>query len=241
MRWRMLALLWVPVMLPAFAAQGASTPVYPERNLLQVGGDAEVAAENDSLRLLAAVVTEHKLAEEAASANAKISENVLKAFRDLKVANLKLKTEQYQVQPRYDHEARPPRIAGYRVQNTVSAVFEGEEAEKLADTATRLADAALAAGANNIQQVSFYVHDREKHEQEALRKATQSALERARVLAKAAGVRLKRIAFLSSDASAPQAVPMLRAAAMSERGAPPPFEAGESKFSAHVTLAYEIE
>ena len=231
------------LMMAVLPVEGRAAPAAADtvRNLLEVQDQAETRAPNDSLRLLAAVVTEHKESGRAVAENARLSRDVLEALRGLKGEGLKLQTEQYRIQPRYDHKARPPRIAGYRVHNTVSATLEGMETARLAEAASQLADAAVQAGANNIQGVSFYVRDREAHEQSALREATRKAMARARVLAEAAGVRLKRIAYLDADAPASPGVNRVRGAAMAERGAPPPFETGESVFQARVTLRYEIE
>jgi uncharacterized protein YggE len=62
-------------------------------------------------------------------------------------------------------------------------------------------------------------------------------------LAEAAGVKLKRIAAISSQPGQPMPVRMMdRGLAMAaEAAAPPPIESGESVIRAQVQISYEIE
>ena len=81
-------------------------------------------------------------------------------------------------------------------------------------------------------------------DKEALTLATQAAIKRAETIASAAGVKLKRIASLSTQ---PMHIPptpqRFMAAEMDSKAAAgaPPIEIGESQIRFQVTVAYEIE
>ncbi len=211
---------------------------------LTTDGTAEVSAENDSFRLALGVVSEAATAERAAADNAARSKDVLNAVQGLRIKDLKLKTTRYQVQPKWDYEQKPHQIRGYTVQIRVEAVLEGVEAAKLTAAVPKLIQAALAKGANAVDELTFYRRDRDELEQQALAQATAQALAKARVLARAAGVRLKRVASLSSQPAEPMPVfAAMRGMAFgaAEKQTAPPVEAGESKVGARVTLVHEIE
>ncbi|MGB6011472.1 MAG: SIMPL domain-containing protein, partial [Desulfobacterales bacterium] len=78
---------------------------------------------------------------------------------------------------------------------------------------------------------------------DALKLATREAMDRARTLAEAAGVKLKRVVSLSTQPiQIPPRPQMLRAAEMkTEAAAAPPMEIGESQIRVTVSIAYEIE
>lgn len=215
-----------------------------KRNLLLAEGSAEVSAENDSGMIWATVVTENKSLERAGSENAARTKKVMAAVQGLKIKNLKLETTRFQVSPVREHSGRVRDIIGYRVSNSVQVTLEGVAAEKLALQVSELIGAALESGANSIGNVRFYLKNKDEVEKQALSQATKKAMAQAKVMAQAAGVKLKRIARLSSQ---PQHVPQargafrgagleLKAAAMA-----PPVEVGESTVRAQVSVAYEIE
>jgi uncharacterized protein YggE len=102
---------------------------------------------------------------------------------------------------------------------------------------------ALESGCNNINQIQFYIKNKSVLEKQALKQSTQEAMDRARTLAEAAGVKLKRIVSLSTQPiHIPTRQHMLRAAGMkSEALEAPPIEIGESQIRVQVSIAYEIE
>jgi uncharacterized protein len=236
-----LAVIGLGLVMTAVRAWGSEAQA---KALLTTDGYAEVSAENDSVRLSLGVVTEGATAEQAAETNAARSKTVLAAVQALKVKGLKLKTSRFQVQPQWDYERKPARISGYTVHSAVEANQEEAEAAKLTVWVPKLIQAALANGANAVDELTFYRRDRDALDQQALTQATAQAMAKAQALARAAGVRLKRVAGLSSQPAETPPGPMpMRAMAFgaAEKQMTPPIEAGESKIAARVTLTYEIE
>ena len=222
----------------------AQSPPASDRNLILTEGTAEVMGQNDSAKIAIAVVTNGRNLEQISSENADKTKGVLKAIKGLNIKALKLKTSNYRVTPQKDYKARPPKIKGYEVHNAIEVTLEGFEPEHLSKHVSKIVGEALESGANNIHHIQFYIKNKEALEKEALTQATQEAMDRARTLAKAAGVKLKRIASLSTHPiHIPPRPHMFRAADMkAEAGAPaPPIEIGESQIRVQVSVMYEIE
>lgn len=215
-----------------------------ERNLIFTEGVAEVTGQNDSAMISIAVVTEGKDLEQISAENARKTKEITQVIKGLKSRELKLETSGYRVTPQKDYKARPPAIKGYEVYNAVQVTLEGMEPERLSTSCSEIIGNALESGANSIQTVHFYIKDRASLEKAALIQAAKEALARAETLAQAAGVRLKRIATLSTHPVEPPPSPRSYRAAFMESDAAegaPPIETGESQIRVQVSLAYEIE
>ncbi len=214
-----------------------------DRNLIFTEGTAEVSGQNDSAKIFVAVVTTEGKLELASAENAAKTKAVLTAVKDLTIAHLKLQTSNYRVTPQKDYKVRPPKIRGYEVENAVMVTLEGFEPETLAKYVSRVIETSLDHGANTIQQIQFYLKNKSLLEKEALQLATHKAIERAKILADAAGVKLKRIASLRSQPAYTAPLPrMLGVAEMQSDAlaAAPPMEMGESRIRAQVSISYEI-
>ena len=222
----------------------AWSPAASDRNLILTEGTAEVMGQNDSAKIFLAVVTEGRKLEQAGSENAEKTKAVLTAINELNIQHLKLKTSNYRVTPQRDYKARPPKIKGYEVNNGIVVTLEGFETEPLSRYVSRIVGKALGSGSNTIQRIQFYLKDKSALEKKALKLATQEAVERAKTLAEAAGVKLKRIVSLSTQPIYASPRPhMLRAAEMKADAetVAPPMEIGESRIRVQVNIAYEIE
>jgi len=240
---RSIPILLAGLLLIAPSGFAQSTPV-SDRNLIVTDGTAEVAGQNDSARISIAVVTEGDSLDLVSSDNDANTREVLQAVKGLGIENLKLKTSSYRVTPQRDYKARPPRIRGYEVFNAIEATMEGFAPEQLSKQVTKIVGKALDSGANNIQSVQFYIKNREGLENEALKQAVQQAIQRAKTMAEAAGVKLRHIISLSTQPFQMPPMPhLLQDVAMKSAAAEvaPPMEIGESKIRVQVSIVYEIE
>lgn len=221
----------------------AQSPASSDRKLILTEGMAEVIGQNDSAKIFIAVLTQGRKLEQVASENADKTKAVLTAIKGLNIKYLKLETSNYRVTPQKDYKVRPPAIKGYEVSNTAMATLEGFETQILSNHVSRIIGKALESGSNAIQRIQFYLKDKSALEKKALKLATHEAMERAKTLAEAAGVKLKGIVSLSTQPIySPPQPHMIRAADMkTEAGAmAPPVEIGESRIRVQVSIAYEI-
>jgi len=222
----------------------AGSPADSNRNLILTEGTAEVMGQNDSATIFIAVVTEGRKLEQAGSENADKTKAVITAINGLNIKHLKLETSNYRVTPQRDYKARPPKITGYEVNNAIVVTLEGFETEPLSSHVSQIVGKALESGSNTIQRIQFYLNDKSVLEKKALKLATQEAMERAKTLAEAAGVKLKGIVSLSTQPMySPPQPHMLKAARMEADTdtMAPPMEIGESRIRVQVSVAYEIE
>jgi uncharacterized protein YggE len=102
----------------------------------------------------------------------------------------------------------------------------------------KVLDAAVAAGSNNIQSISFDLRDPSPEKDRALTMAIEDASRKAGVAASAAGVELGRILEVSEGYSFVSA--RSEAATFALAAPTTPIAPGEMEVTASVTMTYEI-
>lgn len=215
-----------------------------ERRLIYTEGTGTVTGQNDSAKLTIAVLSEGRDLEQANSENASKMKAVIGAIKGLNIKGLKLKTAGYRVTPQRDYKSKPPKLTGYEVFNAAEITLEGYQPEDLAEQVSMLVGKALENGANHIQNLFFYIKTKLPYEKVALTLATREAIERAKILAEAAGVRIKGIVTISTQPIHEPIRPhVMRSAGVKAETAAmePPLDAGESKIQVRVHVAHEIE
>ena len=239
-------LLVVPALLltclvtaPATAQEmGMMMEHHPPRSIDVTGvGEYEVAP--DRARLNFAVETRAPTAQAAAAQNAETMDQVINALVAAGVLQDDIETKNYSVHPEYVHDAGAdePRVSGYRVMNQV-VVTTGD-----LDRVGALIDAALAAGSNRVDGVSFFLEDAQAAQSEALRRAVASARATAQTIAGALGVQLGPVltASTSTEIPRPYGIAMAPDIMMRESAAmPTPIQPGEQTVTARVAISFSI-
>lgn len=215
-----------------------------ELRLILTEGTGTVTGQNDSAKLTIGILSGGRDLEPTSSENASRTKAVLRAIKGLNMKGLKLKTAGYRVTPQKDYKSKPPKLKGYEIFNAVEITLEGYQPEDLAGHVSMLVGKALENGANHIQALMFYIKSKAPYEKVALTQATKEAIERAKILAEAAGVRIKGIASISTQPIHEPIRPhVMRSAGVKAEAAAmePPMDAGESKIHVRVHVAHEIE
>lgn len=216
---------------------GASTP---GTTRVVVSGDSLVQARPDTAMISVAVVTQGQTALAAQQENARRSEAMVRALKSAAGAGAEVETSGYSLQPQYNYrENQTPLIRGYEARNTVTVTL-GDLARvgPVIDTAT-------AAGANNIDSLSFTLRRDEPARDQALAAATREALRKAQVMAVALGGRVGRIVEVQ-EAGAVRPVPIydvraqMRGSTASKMMEATPVEIGTLDIRAQVQLVAEI-
>jgi uncharacterized protein YggE len=223
--------------LCASLAAAAGAAELPRTATLTVTGEATVSRAPDRALISFSIVTTDADSGKATSANAAISNAI-----DAKMAQLGLPASavattgyglNYVPRPSKPDPANDQRY-GYTVNRTLTVT------EDAVDRAGAVVDAGVAAGATNVNGVSFVLRDQHGAQRAAQAAALDDAVAQARSLAAAAGVRLVRILAISPGGGAgPRPVPMLRMSAMSA-AVPTTIDPGALTVDAEVTLQYEI-
>jgi uncharacterized protein YggE len=159
---------------PALTVTGrGETSAAPDRATIQLGAVAESA--------------------EAAQAQAQVNDvvqRILKALGDLKLPENKIKTARVTLSPVYESAPGPRerrRIVGYRAQNTLQ--LEIDDLQRIG----AFLDTAVAAGATQVESLTFQLKDDLQYRQTALRLAAEEARAKAETLAAAMGLRLRGV------------------------------------------------
>ena len=201
-----------PLTLRAQASVGSSMYAGPS---LVASGQGEAKVNPDRASILVNVQTRALTAAAAGSDNAQRTKAVLDALAKLGLPKEQLSTEGYSVYPEmaYDKNGGTPRVAGYVVTNTVKA-----ETKRPAEVGT-MVDAALGAGANMINSLSFYASSIEEPRRQAIALAVANARADADAMARAAGGSLGDLIELTTQGATVPPRPMYELSAMRKSSA----------------------
>ena len=244
---RPLSSLAAPVLAASLLiALGSSAPALhaqqdaPPPRTLTVMGYGEVKASPDLAFVELAVETTAETAGQATSENARRTTAVIDALKKRIGDGDRVTTAGYSLQPQYANRRpgseAPPEITGYIAYNRVRV--ESHDLEGVG----KLIDAAIAAGANRTDVLSFQLENRAPHLRRALEEAGAEARAQAESIAAALGVRLGEV-LSASTTGAPMPGPIYkeRMVAMAMDSVSTPVEPGEVEVSATLTVMYRIE
>jgi hypothetical protein len=199
-------------------------------------GQAEEKVTPDRVSVLVNVQTRAATAAAAAAENAKRTRAVLDALMALGLSKEQLSTEGYSAYPEmnYDRPGNTPKVIGYVVTNSVRAE------SKRVDQAGPIIDAALGAGANMINGLSFYASSIEEARRKAIGAAVASARADAEAMAQAAGGTVGVLIELSTQGPTIPPRPMfdLAARAKTAMAEPTPINPGQQTVTAFVTARW---
>ena len=168
-RWNVLPLFAALSLLPLsrLAGQASLVPI----PILATSGQGEAKLTPDRAAVNINVQTRATSAATAAADNATRTRAVLDALGKLGLPKDQLATEGYTVYPemQYDKNGGTPRVSAYVVTNTVRAETKRPE------QAGAMVDAALGAGANMINGLSFYAASIDEARRQAIAIAVASA------------------------------------------------------------------
>lgn len=215
-----------------------TTPSSLERELprtVTVTGVGRVSIRPDIADLRLGVTITEPTVDAARAASATVQNAVLGRLKALGIEDRDLQTSIVSVQPQYDYsqQSAPPRLVGYQFTNVVAATLRA--IDKVGDAI----DAALGAGATNIDQISFRVADQSGAEKEAREAAVADARARAETLAAAAGVGIVGVGAIVEGGGGPIPFPpAFERMAFAAKDAGTPIEAGTNEITATVTITY---
>jgi len=216
------------------ASRVESGPALARTITVTGSGRATVRPDLADLRLGVSITS--PTVESARGASAAALTAVLGKLKALGVEDADLRTSIVSVSPQYDYsrEGAPPRLSGYNFTNLVAATLR--DVDRLGDAI----DAALTAGATNIDRIDFLVADQTAAERSARELAVGDARTKAETYAAAAGVTIAGVAAISEGA-APIPFPMpYERMALAAKDTSTPIEAGMNEIVATVSIVYLI-
>lgn len=207
---------------------------------ITVGGNGVVSVAPDRAKLSLGVLTIAPNAKKAQQDNARVANNVINALVKSGVPRDQIETRDYTVWPEYRYpkpeENKPPEISAYRVSNTILVTVDD-----LARIGS-IIDAAVMAGANQVQSIQFLKKDLGPAQREALQKACEEARLKAEAIAAALGVEITGVVSVQED-SAISYPPVYRS--LGDEGAAgaarTPIQPGELQVNASVRVVFRIQ
>jgi len=229
-------LLWAP-------GASAQTPVpgQVELSTITVSGTGTVNVTPDTASVTLGVETQDKslkVAQDDASTRiGAVTDVLIKAG----IAKEDIQTSSYNVYPipRYDDNGNYRGVQGYQVSTTLTVIVRDT------DLLGSLLDEAVAAGANAVYGISFYVDDPSGPASRARALAVQDARAKADEYAEAGGVVIVGVHTIrETSAPAPKAQEYAVGAADAESaraGAPVPISVGSTEIRVDVEIVFEIQ
>ncbi len=169
-----------------------------EDQVISVTASEEVKVVPDMAQAVFSVTTQEKDAKACQTANSEAVNRVAEAVKAKGIEETSIQTSSYNLNPIYDWE-NGQAISGYSMDTTVTV------SDVPVDAVGDVIAAAVDAGANNIQSVTYMSSKYDESYQEALSKAVQSAYEKANAMAIAGGCSLGKVVKIEERSRAGQA------------------------------------
>lgn len=221
------------------AQDPTARPQIPQipRIVTSATGEARVAPDKATINV--GVQTRAATAAAAAAQNSQRQRAVIDAIKARGVPAEQITTSNFNVIPetRYDREGQQaPRTTSYLVMNSIAVEL------KRIDQVGPVLDAALAAGANQINSLSFGLQNADSARRVALTLAVAKARADADAMARAAGGTLGPLLEMTAgDSYAPRPpVPFAAEQRLAVASADVPIEAGQEVIQARVTARWQF-
>jgi len=214
----------------ATPAAGASTAT------VSVSGVGTVTVVPDTASVqLGVTVTEDTLTAAQASASTQM-QAIIDSLKAAGIEDKDIQTSSYYVSvvQNYDSNGNPSEVTSFQVQNQVNVVIR--DISKVGD----VLDGAVAAGANTIYGVNFYVDDSTTAASQARALAVQDAQKRAQELAEAAGMSLGPVVSITEGYSSGPVYGRGGAGMAADAAPSTPIQAGTSTVEVDVTVVYQL-
>jgi len=202
---------------------------------ISVTGQATIKATPDTVTVSLGVVAQASTAGEAMDQCSAAMTRIINSIATAGVPRANIQTSNVSLYPQYqyDENGSNGRIVGYQAGNQVTCSWN--KLDKVGD----LIDAAVKAGANSVNGVSFSLADSRALYLEAIGEAVRDAKAKADVLAGAAGVRVGVVKNMSLDSYF--AGPVIMKDSAMGLGMAVPIEPGMVEMQVNVRVEYGIE
>jgi uncharacterized protein len=214
-----------------------------ETRSITVQGQSSISATPDRATIRLGVVTQAPTATAALADNATLMQDVISATLGLDIPEDQVRTQTVQLYPVYSSsppidvdtaaQAQEPQITGYRATNVVAVTVD--------DVAlvAELLDAATAAGANNVEGISFEIADRADLLAEARREAMRDARLRAETYLEETGDALGTVLTIR-ELGTSQPFPVARDEVFAVGGAGVPIQPGQQTVDVTVEVTWSL-
>lgn len=221
-------LITVSLIFPAQAALLSKDNVQ-----IIVAGQGIVKAPSDVSYVMIGVERTEATATQAQNIAAQKMNNVLGSLKKLGIPKDKIQTSSFRLYPKNKYEQGERILVGYTASNQIKVTLD--DLSKIG----KIIDTTIAAGANDVSNITFTVKDPAPFKKTALQKAFQDAKAKAEVIAAASGLVIKKIKSIQ-EAGAVVAPPGgIRAFKSEALEAETPIVPGKVEVRGSLTVVYE--
>ncbi|MGE5581228.1 MAG: SIMPL domain-containing protein [Bacillota bacterium] len=160
---------------------------------ITVSGKGSVTVKPDIAYISLGVEAVGATAQAAQGKNAALMTKVVSNLKNLGLQERDIQTTDFNLFPerRYDKITGQEQVAGYRAINQLRVTVRD------LSILGRIVDESIKAGANNVNNIAFTVEKPENWREKAIAQAVKDARLKAEALAKAAGVNLRKVNFIT--------------------------------------------
>lgn len=226
------AALIIAAAIPARAQQ--PSPAEPPARIIVIG-DGSVGVAPDYAEIGCGVTTKAKTAKEATDANSKAMAAVAAALHGAGIEQKDIQTTRFSLQPFYapPQPNTEPKLTGFSVSNQFRVTIR-----QIADVGDIL-DRLIAAGATDVGSVEFLHSDASKALDQARTAAIADAKRKAQLYARAVGLSLGGIGWITEDSGYTPPMPFAAMRAVPAMAAVP-IAAGEDTLRVRVTVGFDV-
>jgi uncharacterized protein YggE len=228
----------VVILASASSCLGADNEDCDEISTLTISGTGEATADADMVTIVLGVQTRDESAAGAVADNARMMTDTIEALKAAGVPEEEIKTSRFSIYPTRDWiDGKLSDKVVFEVNNQVTITLDLTDEVDVGE----VLDAAVGAGTNSVESVTFDLRDPTGVQEGALVDAVNDAMGKAEVISEAAGVTLGRILSISEGTASP--VPMAESKVFfaADVATTTPIVPGDVEVTATVTITYEIE
>ena len=209
-----------------------------EISTLTVSGTGEATADADMVTIILGVQTRNESAAGAVADNARMMADSIEALKAARVPEDEIKTSGFSIYSTRDWiDGKLSDKVVFEVSNKVTFTFDLTDEVDVGE----VLDAAVSAGTNSVDSVTFGLRDPTSVQEEALEDAVADAMGKAEVISEAADVALGRILSISEGGASPVPMAESRVYFAADVATTTPIVPGDVEVTATVTITYEIE
>lgn len=205
-----------------------------QKRLIVVSGEGEAAFEPDIVMVHAGVTTNRVKVKDCYEENNQAMSGILKELKERGIAKEDIKTIQFSLNPQYDYVKGKREFKGYQLRHVFLVKIRDM------DKTGEILDKIVEAGATDVSNIVFTSDKLEQHESAAREKAIKDAEEKARILAKSAGVKRGDVVRIEEISGGRGRFPAFQESSLKVAGASPPIMPGELKVQVVVKVYFLI-
>ncbi len=233
-----LLLAMVAILASASSCLGADEEDCDEISTLTISGTGDATADADSVTIVLGVQTRNESAAGAVADNARMMADSIEALKAAGVPEEEIKTSRFSIYPTRDWiDGKLSDKVVFEVSNQVTFTLDLSDEVDVGE----VLDAAVSAGTNSVESVTFDLRDPTSVQEEALEDAVVDAMGKAEVISEAAGVTLGRILSISEGGASTVPMAESRIYFAADVATTTPIVPGDVEVTATVIITYEIE